>query len=324
MRLYGILAARRAAGLQRSGRVLAAAVALAVAWGSMQPRPAEAHAPIAFAVVKVFGVVAGGAKLTDYQAHKAYQKAPRPGTCADRRRLILGMLPEAVRLGHYASDIYDHGADAKAGGAASQALGDGRTAFYEPGGRHYAEARVDRERGEVVVVFRGTRLSVGGDISTNVLSGLGVNTSYYRWAAALVGRVKREHPDLLVVVTGHSLGGGLAIYAVLQNPGVRGVVFNPAGLSWVTWLTTRRAERARTSEAVTVVSMRNAEHIEPITAMSLAHRTVLPGHLFILDAGVSGPLKLHSTTTIEATLERLQRTAAEGDACDSVLGMLAH
>jgi predicted alpha/beta superfamily hydrolase len=34
-----------------------------------------------------------------------------------------------------------------------------------------------------------------------------------------------------IIVTGHSLGGGLVLFAVLRNPGVEGVAFNPVGLS---------------------------------------------------------------------------------------------
>ena len=211
------------------------------------PAAANAHAPILFAVTKAFGFVAGNAKLVDVQANRAYRKALRPGTCEERRERIAKMLPDALRLSRYARDIRDRDADLQQAGVETMDLGDGRTAYYEAAGRRYAEVRVDASRNEAIVVFLGTRLSVTSDLTTDVLSLTGIQTAYYKWAAELVTQVTREHPGMQVIVTGHSLGGGLVLYAVLRNPGVQGVAFNPVGLSWLTWLSTSRAERARDS-----------------------------------------------------------------------------
>jgi hypothetical protein len=262
--------------------------------------------------------------FADIQANRVYKSAPRQGSCAERHERILKMLPDALRPSRFARDIHDHGAALTASGRKTMDLGDGREAFYEPTGQRYAEVRVDVIRQEVVVVFRGTRLSVGRDISTDVLSIAGIETAYYRWASALVAQVVREHAGMRIIVTGHSLGGGLVLYAVLRNPGVEGVAFNPVGLSWLTWLTTNRVERARTNAALTIISTRNANHIEPLTAFSLAHRTVLPGQLFFVETDASGPLLLHSAVTVVTGLERLAAIEAGGLACDGVLGALAH
>src|SRR5262249_16103890 len=104
-----------------------------------------------------------------------------------------------------------------------------------------------------------------------------------------------------VIATGHSLGGGLVLYAVLHNPGVEGVAFNPVGLSWWTWLRTSRADRMRTNSALTVVSTHNANHIEPITALSLAHRSVLPGALWRGPFGLTGGAVLHRQPSVGPT-----------------------
>ena len=87
---------------------------------------------------------------------------------------------------------------------------------------------------------------------------------------------------------------------------------------------TNRAERMRTNAALTVVSTHSANHIEPITALSPAHRSVLPGQLYFIESQASGPLALHSMTTLVAGLEQLAATEAGGMACEDVLGTLAH
>jgi hypothetical protein len=89
-------------------------------------------------------------------------------------------------------------------------------------------------------------------------------------------------------------------------------------------LTTNRVERARTDAALTIISTRNAIHIEPLTAFSLAQRTVLPGQLFFVEIGASGPLLLHSAVTVVTGLERLAASEAGGLACDGIVGALAH
>lgn len=182
---------------------------------------------------------------------------------------------------------------------------------------------MDEERRQAVVVFSGTRLAVNTDVSTDVLSFAGIETGYYRWASTLVAQVAREHPGMEVMVTGHSLGGGLALYAVLQNAGVKGFAFNPAGLGLLTWATTRRADRARTNAALTVISTRNAGHIEPVSAISLAGRSVLPGHIRVIEVDEIRPAVLHAANTVVAALEQVAATRADGEACEGDLGVLA-
>lgn len=282
---------------------------------------AQAHPYFFF---KALAFIAGNAKIVAWQASRTYRKALRSGTCAERQDRILQLLPEALRLGRYAREIYEHGEDQKVSGPKIKDLGDGYTAYYEPNGQRYAEVRVDAARLEAIIIFPGARHLIGSDISAGVMGLVGIETSYYRWGSALVAQVAREHPGMHVIATGHSFGGGLVLYAVLHNPGVHGVAFNPVGLSWWTWLRTSRAERMRTSAALTVVSTHNANHIEPITALSLAHRSVLPGQLYFIESQASGPLALHSITTLFAGLEQLAATEAGGLACEGVLGTLAH
>lgn len=285
--------------------------------------PAAAHPVAVWLVLKAVGVVAGGAKLRQMQADWAYAKAPRRGSCEARRESILQILPDALRYAHLSSDIYGHGTGIKSVAAMTLPLAGGGLAYYEPQGERYAEVHIDKTRNEALVVFRGTRLTVRGDLSADALGFIGIESGYYRWAAALVGRVAREHPDMRIKLTGHSLGGGLVLYAVLRNPGVEGIAFDPAGLSWATWIMASRVDRARANAALTIVSTRNAEHVEPLTSIALAHRTVLPGSVYFAETDASGSMALHRATTLVSALERLDATQARGHACDGVLGQLA-
>jgi hypothetical protein len=282
---------------------------------------AQAHPYLLF---KALAFVGGNAKIVAWQASRTYRQTPRFGTCAERQNRFLQILPEALRLGRYARDIYEHTEDPK---AAELKIGDQEdkyTAYFDPNSERYAEVRVDAMHLEAIVIFRGARHLSGSDLSAGAMGLVGIETSYYRWGSALVARVAREHPGMRVIATGHSLGGGLVLYAVLHNPGVQGVAFNPVGVSRWTWLRTNRAERMRTNAALTIVSTHNGNHIEPITALSLAHRSVLPGQLYFVESQASGPLALHSITTLVAGLEQLAATEAGGLACEDVLGSLAH
>ncbi len=235
------------------------------------------------------------AREIDRDAMRAFERAPREGSCTERRARILAMLPDTLRLARFSRDIGEknHEAKMRGDGLATLDLGGGRTAYFRSNGRRYAEVQVDRERRQAVVIFHGTRPRVKTDLTTDFLGFIGVETRYYRWAAELVAQVVREHAGFEVVATGHSLGGGLAIYAVLKNPGVKGFAFNPAGLALLTWAGTSADDRERTSAAVTVVSIRNAKHIEPVTAISLAGRSVLPGRILVLEVDEGNTAALH-------------------------------
>jgi hypothetical protein len=109
----------------------------------------------------------------------------------------------------------------------------------------------------------------------------------------------------------------------MRNPGVKGFAFNPAGLALLTWTRTSAADRARTNAALTVVSTRSDRHIEPVTAVSLAGRSALPGHVLVLDSDALGPVALHSAAAVVAALEQVEATKAAGPVCDGDLGELA-
>jgi Lipase (class 3) len=274
---------------------------------------------------KMLAAIGGKMAEINREAMYVYQTLPREGSCTERRDHWLAILPDALLLGRYARDIYDrnHESEMKRTGRTSLAMGPDHFAYFEPQGERYAEVRFDRQRRRAIVIFRGTRLGVRSDLATDVLNFMGVTTGYYEWAASLVGRIVRANQDMEVVATGHSLGGGLALYAVLKNPGVRGFVFNPTGFSEAAWSSEGGDERDRLIAAVTVISTRNFWTIEPVSALSFAGRSVLPGHVFVARSNALRPAKLHTASIVLEALEHIDKSRAKGSVCDGDVGYLA-
>ena len=88
----------------------------------------------------------------------------------------------------------------------------------------YKEA--DELGGRTVLAFRGT--DDGPGVWTDVQQGIGGTTAQYLQARTLARQVQAAYGSS-VVVTGHSLGGGLAAQASAVTR-ARGATFNPAGL----------------------------------------------------------------------------------------------
>ena len=122
-------------------------------------------------------------------------------------------------------------------GTATMVDGQGRVIDIDPallstsGG--FDAAIYQNDQGQYVVAFRGTDAwspGNGSDLDDNFGQGLGFETGQYKDAVALVEAAKNAFGDGNVVVTGHSLGGGLASAAALAAD-IPGVTFNAAGLS---------------------------------------------------------------------------------------------
>lgn len=73
---------------------------------------------------------------------------------------------------------------------------------------------------DIVIAFRGTEITSASDISADVRLGLGYRDEQHEWASVLVNYVVSKTANR-VVVTGHSLGGNLAMYSALNDPSGR-------------------------------------------------------------------------------------------------------
>ncbi|PNU18644.1 hypothetical protein C2E25_16615 [Geothermobacter hydrogeniphilus] len=82
--------------------------------------------------------------------------------------------------------------------------------------------------GVIVVAFEGTKVGQLDDLATD-LSQLKTVPLQYRLGEVVAQRIINAHPGEHVVLTGHSLGGGIAQYAAARL-GQEAVVFNSAGL----------------------------------------------------------------------------------------------
>lgn len=299
---------------------LAALMAMAI---STSASAQDGSHPFQALLGRAQGFVQGQVADVKTRAWQTYLSAPRQGSCADRRAFIAAALPDAVTFARWDRDIYTDGYDVEmeASGVTVRELGEGRRAYREPNGQRYAEVRSESRR--VVVVFRGTRVAVGSDVMTDVAAHVGIETGYYEWAADLVARVVHDHPGMPVIATGQSLGGGLALYAVLRNPGTRAVAFNPAGLALLTWLKASTTDRARMNADAVVFTTRNDVQIEPISGLSFAGRSVVPGHVVVVATDVVDERTLHGPVTVAAAMERLVATNVGGAACDGDIGVLA-
>ena len=80
-----------------------------------------------------------------------------------------------------------------------------------------------------VLSFRGTNPEQLIDWITNISQGLGYRNSQYRQAAEVALYVQSKVGSNNLLITGHSLGGGLASYAASLT-GSRAITFNAAGL----------------------------------------------------------------------------------------------
>jgi len=95
----------------------------------------------------------------------------------------------------------------------------------------FAAGLYQHEDGSFALAFRGTQpldFRVSGDWSNNLTQGLGVSAAQYEQAISLAQNVV-DSVDSNVMMTGHSLGGGLASAAALSTNS-EGVTFNAAGL----------------------------------------------------------------------------------------------
>lgn len=157
---------------------------------------------------------------------------------------VRGQQPQPVdtQLPTLLQDLYGTAAQRRAGGAESFAalpggwsrLDDGavQRAGIDPGMLHDAKSGFDaalyrNDQGNVVLAFCGT--DEGKDWKHNIGQGLGFADTQYASAIQLGSQAKQAFGENLMI-SGHSLGGGLAAASAMVND-VPAVTYNAAGVN---------------------------------------------------------------------------------------------
>ncbi|MDR0380329.1 MAG: hypothetical protein LBI62_10400 [Candidatus Accumulibacter sp.] len=177
------------------------------------------------------------------------------------------------------------------------------TLWFDPVSDGYAEVHHDALPGTEVIIFRGTQLKNIQDLSTNLRQFVNIVPERYQWAAALAARVARDAPRTRILMTGHSLGGGLATYAALSH-GAEAVVFNPAGLSQgAQAVLPATALDAGKRQVVTFIA-RGGEALDPVSALSLAGESWVAGRRYLVEREASlTHLQIHRMDGLAQVIE---------------------
>ena len=261
----------------------------------------------------------------------AYANSHRgEGSCAKRGGDFAAAVDLAIPFAKLSEEIYahDYGTRMEASGAVEktfpQADGD-VIALRDPNHDFYAEVHPTGDA--VTVVFRGTRRNASTDLVADASQFMGLPSDYYSWASSALHSAMAKYPGRRVVATGHSLGGGLAMYAALIN-GTSAVIFNPAGISAATLEGIPANSRTQGASRIMAFMARHQGAFDPVSALSLASRSSILGRIFVVPVTsmtAISPVARHSISLLRATLEEIASglhsgRARSADFCDADLG----
>ena len=169
--------------------------------------------------------------------------------------------------------------------------------------------------GQYVLTFRGTEGWKNiPDVATDVLQVFWLPTTQYDVAADITKYIAALHPNL--ILTGHSLGGGMAQYSAAQNSSnTKAVVFNAAGL--------QINNMVGNGDKVVNFSIDN----DPVSAFGgqWGNRYTLPSNKFDAEALTSTSwLSLPGKLYLEGRSLFNAHTAIEGTPMQGIIGSLTN
>ncbi|MDR3157704.1 MAG: hypothetical protein LBU11_01570 [Zoogloeaceae bacterium] len=190
---------------------------------------------------------------------------------------------EYILAARLSQEIYRRGKDKPQTGEITR-NGKKVTVYFDPASEGYAEVHHEAIEHAKLIVFRGTRIHSAKDILVNLQQFIHLVPERYFWAEELAARIAAENPSSRLLLAGHSLGGGLAMYAAMKQ-GQEGVAFNPAGFSAgaVRRLSLSPADWRAGSRKIVAFITRSGKMIDPVSALSLAGKTTLAGRRYLID-----------------------------------------
>ena len=161
---------------------------------------------------------------------------------------------------------------------------DESTGFLEVTDGSGFAARLSRRGGERVVAFRGSNAPGEDehwmqDWEADAKQGGGATPTQYVDGADVLARVRRAFPGDRITTVGHSLGGGIAAYAMIVSEKLENVqcaTFNAAGISAVTLMAMPADAVGRAGEKISNIRSKG----DPVSAIP---GTSLVGKIYEVD-----------------------------------------
>jgi hypothetical protein len=133
---------------------------------------------------------------------------------------------EAAPYARIAADVYD---GSGSGGYTRLDQYDSKTLLPDSPQSGFHAATYTNDKGELVIAYEGTDFTSLVDWGTDIAGGLNLLTTQHALAVEYALSIMQKNPGKKIILTGHSLGGGLAQYAAI-GLGLEAKTFNSAAV----------------------------------------------------------------------------------------------